>query len=237
MRPLLLAGVLLVACSDVDGGVLPDAASADVAAEAVGDGGLAAVSLRSLLAARWPDNRAVRVVFHGHSVPAGYHRTPEVRPFDSYPLLTLGRLKDRHPDAQIDVVVTARAGEASVAGAARFARDVLPLRADVVVVDYGLNDRKAPEGAREAWRSMALAARGAGARVVYVTPTGSLTSGVTERAALIRAWAAEDGAVLADVTAEWPADPAPFLAETNHPNRAGHEIAARVLAQAVEEIP
>ncbi|MEL7483055.1 MAG: SGNH/GDSL hydrolase family protein, partial [Planctomycetota bacterium] len=32
-----------------------------------------------LLEAEWPNNRTVRVVFHGHSVPAGYFQTPEIR--------------------------------------------------------------------------------------------------------------------------------------------------------------
>lgn len=48
----------------------------------------------------FPD-RAINLVFHGHSVPAGYHRTPEVKPFDSYPHLLAVRLKERFPHADV----------------------------------------------------------------------------------------------------------------------------------------
>jgi hypothetical protein len=43
------------------------------------------------LCADWPENRAIYIVFHGHSVPAGYHRAPEVKPFDSYPHMVFQR--------------------------------------------------------------------------------------------------------------------------------------------------
>ena len=41
----------------------------------------------------WPKNRTINLVFHGHSVPTGYQKTPEVRTFESYP--QLGEIKKR----------------------------------------------------------------------------------------------------------------------------------------------
>ena len=34
--------------------------------------------LREELTKTWPDNRAIHIVCHGHSVPAGYFATPTV---------------------------------------------------------------------------------------------------------------------------------------------------------------
>ena len=45
------------------------------------------------------------------------------------------------PHAVLNVIVTAIGGEDSIAGAARFERDVLALRPAVVTIDYALNDR------------------------------------------------------------------------------------------------
>ena len=30
------------------------------------------------LSKQWPDNRTLNIVFHGHSVPSGYFKTPAV---------------------------------------------------------------------------------------------------------------------------------------------------------------
>ena len=35
----------------------------------------------------WPKNRTINLVFHGHSVPAGYFKTPVVNTLASYPYL------------------------------------------------------------------------------------------------------------------------------------------------------
>jgi hypothetical protein len=39
-----------------------------------------------LAAVRWPKNRTLTIVSHGHSVPAGYTRAGLVRTFDAYQL-------------------------------------------------------------------------------------------------------------------------------------------------------
>src|SRR6478609_180133 len=89
----------------------------------------------------WPANRAVNVVCHGHSVPAGYFATPRVDAANAYPRLLHDLLLARFPFAVINVVVTAIGGETSEGGAARFEREVLCHRPDVLTIDYALNDR------------------------------------------------------------------------------------------------
>src|SRR3954467_10042249 len=99
--------------------------------------------LEALLRVDWPRNRTVNIVVHGHSVPAGYFETPEVRSLEAYPALLRNDLARRFPHAVINVIVTAIGGENSVAGAARFEKDVLSHQPDLVLIDYALNDRRA----------------------------------------------------------------------------------------------
>lgn len=192
----------------------------------------------------WPENRTINLVFHGHSVPAGYHETPEVKPFESYPLMAMRRIQKANPHAVINSVITAIGGEDSKKGATRFKKDVLSMRPDVIFIDYALNDRRLPEPEVEkAWRSMAKEAKAEGVPVVFVTPTGARNVNYGEpgepleiRAAIIRKVAAEEGIPVADVFAAWKAaldrgvKQDSLLAQANHPNKKGHEIAARVIA-------
>ena len=41
--------------------------------------------IRRELQKKWPDNRTVNLVFHGHSVPSGYANTPNVKTLQAYP--------------------------------------------------------------------------------------------------------------------------------------------------------
>jgi acyl-CoA thioesterase I len=208
-------------------------------------------ALTEKLTAKWPGNRTVNLVFHGHSVPAGYHRTPEVKPFDSYPHLVHRLVKDRHPHAVVNAIVTAIGGENSVSGAKRFAADVLTHRPDLVFIDYGLNDRRLPPGQVEAaWRAMAREGKAAGVPVVFVTPTGDSKARagdpadpLNQRAELIRRIAAAEGVAVADVAAAWQAELArgtaedDLLSQFNHPNHRGHELAAAVIAATILPSP
>jgi len=138
-------------------------------------------SLVERLSTAWPDNEAVNIVCHGHSVPAGYFRTPRVQTLDSYPQLLLAALKSAFPFAIINVIVTARGGEASNSGAARFADQVLCHRPALVTIDYSLNDRAIGlEAALQSWIAMIEAARAAGAEVVLLTPTPDQTARLEE---------------------------------------------------------
>jgi len=200
-------------------------------------------NLRAELVKTWPKNRSIRIVFHGHSVPAGYFRTPTVRTFDAYPSLFHRSLCDRYPTAVIDVSVTAIGGENSVLGAKRFERDVLSQTPDLVFIDYGLNDRgMGLKAASEAWRSMILACKNASVPMVLLTPTPDANEDlfnddapVAQHAAQIRQLAAELGVLLIDSHEAFRTKVRngesleSLMAQGNHPNRAGHEIVAELL--------
>jgi acyl-CoA thioesterase-1 len=191
----------------------------------------------------WPENRLLNVVCHGHSVPSGYFQTPEIRTFESYPHLLHRWLCRRFPHASINVIVTAIGGETSAKGAARFARDVLPHRPDVITIDYALNDRgDGLECARRAWSEMIRAAQAAGVPVILLTPTPDQAASLEDpadplmqHAAQVRALAGEFGTGLVDSLALFrervaAGVPLPALMSSgNHPNLRGHRLVARAL--------
>lgn len=191
----------------------------------------------------WPGNRTVNIVIHGHSVPAGYFKTPEVRSLEAYPHLVRAELARRFPQAVINVIVTAKGGEDSIRGAERFERDVLSAQPDVVLIDYALNDRGAGLAkSREMWTRMIQAAKERGARVILMTPTPDLASrlgnpedSLETHAAQVRRLAAEFEVGLADSLAAFKraAESQPMtelMSQRNHPNGAGHRlVAAEVL--------
>jgi acyl-CoA thioesterase-1 len=76
--------------------------------------------IKNELQKKWPQNRTINLVFHGHSVPSGYFKTPDVRTLDAYPQLVLQELKKKYPMAVINVITTAIGGENSTNGARRF---------------------------------------------------------------------------------------------------------------------
>lgn len=186
----------------------------------------------------WPDNRTVNIVCHGHSVPAGYFVTPRVEALQAYPHLLRAGLHARFPLAVLNVIVTAIGGEDAERGAARFARDVLSLRPDVVTIDYALNDRRIGlVRARAAWGSMIEQAKAHGIPVLLCTPTWDLSAKLDrpddplrQHAEQIRQLAAEYEVGLADSLAAFQARvaagtaAADLMAQVNHPNRAGHEL-------------
>lgn len=199
-----------------------------------------------VMTTHWPENRAVHIVCHGHSVPAGYFATPRVDTLAAYPHLLRVGLAERFPYAVANVIVSAIGGESSVPGAARFAADVLRHRPDVVTIDYGLNDRGLGlDAARAAWEQMIAAADDAGARVLLLTPTPDRTQRadapederrpLREHAEQIRHLADEHGLGLVDSLAAADTyiaaggDLVDLLSWSNHPNRAGHELVARAL--------
>ncbi len=128
--------------------------------------------LIDLFEAEWPKNRTVTIVCHGHSVPAGYFKTPEVRTFEAYPHLLHQAIKRTYPKAVVNVIVTAIGGENSESGAKRFTRDVLSLRPDVVTIDYSLNDRGIGlDPAKAAWEEMIQSAKKSGVKVILLPPS------------------------------------------------------------------
>ncbi|MCJ1702329.1 SGNH/GDSL hydrolase family protein [Rathayibacter sp. VKM Ac-2926] len=211
--------------------------------------GLAAVI--AALELTWPGNRAVNLVFHGHSVPAGYFATPLIDRRASYPHVVAGRLAERHPHAVLNAIVTAVGGEHSESGARRMG-EVLGHRPDVVVLDYALNDRAIGlDRAGRAWESMIDSVLGAGAVPVLVTPSPDLTADPTDpadelvrHAEQIRGLAERDGVLLADpfrvfLGLHERGEPlAGLMSQVNHPNGRGHAIiAAEILALFAETEP
>lgn len=192
----------------------------------------------SALDLKWPKNRAMTIVCHGHSVPAGYAKTPHVDTFVAYPHLLHRAVKEAHPYAVVNVIVTAIGGENSQSGAARFAKDVLPLKPDVVLIDYGLNDRRLPlETSARCWQQMIDEAKAAGAKVILLTPTGDTSAkmldendALTKQAVQIRALAEKNGVGLADsyrAYQDWlraGKNLADLMSQVNHPNAAGHAL-------------
>lgn len=197
-------------------------------------------NLRVQLGKKWPDNKTVNIVFHGHSVPAGYARTPVVNTLHAYPHLTLCGLKERYPNAVVNVITTAIGGEQSEQGAERFEAEVLTHRPDVLLIDYALNDRTIGlERSEKAWRQMIEAALGRGVKVILLTPTPDLSEDIlaedgrlAAHAGLIRRLAAEYHVGLADVYAAFRARAEAgeqislYMSQVNHPNALGHSVAA-----------
>lgn len=226
---LLLLPLALVAAEPADGKAI---AASDYLAPVVTE-----------LERAWPKNRTVNIVAHGHSVPAGYFRTPTVDTFNAYPALLHRALKARFPLAVANVIVTAIGGENSVQGAARFERDVLTHRPDVVLIDYALNDRgPGLAAARAAWVAMIEKAQAAGVKIILLTPTGDTRSKLADpadplhqHAAQIRALAAEYHVGLVDSLALFQAEIArgtsleALMSQVNHPNARGHQLVADAL--------
>lgn len=193
-----------------------------------------------------PDNRTVNIVFHGHSVPSGYRAAPLVSPFDSYPHLFHRDLHARYPNATVNVITTSIGGENSIQGAARFQQDVFKHKPDLIFIDYALNDRSQNATQVEAaWRSMVTAAKTAGVPVILCTPTGDTREDLSDPANplrvladMIRRIATEENVLLADVSAAWVAalqsgtNQNDLHSTANHPNAAGHRIAADAIFQA-----
>jgi lysophospholipase L1-like esterase len=200
--------------------------------------------LLDLMALKWPDNRTVNIVCHGHSVPAGYFATPYVNTLEAYPARLHRLITERFPFAVVNVIVTAIGGESSPAGAARFDREVLCHRPDLVTIDYGLNDRgPGLAEAERAWRSMIEAALERGRKVILLTPTWDRSFFARDEnwnllgahAAQIRTLADSYGVGLADSFTIFSErvrrdeDLVGLLSHVNHPSARGHQLVAEAL--------
>jgi hypothetical protein len=196
-------------------------------------------SIKSELKIQWPKNRTIRIVFHGHSVPAGYFKTPVVNSMESYPNLTHKKLSIIYPNAVISPIVTAIGGEQSESGSARFEKDVLLLNPDLIFIDYSLNDRSLGlKRAKMAWEGMIERALEKKIKVVLLTPTPDLSEDILDdetslakHSQQVRALAEEYKVGLVDsyqvfksLAAEQ--DLKSYMAQGNHINELGHDIVA-----------
>jgi lysophospholipase L1-like esterase len=189
---------------------------------------------------QWPRNKTINMVFHGHSVPAGYFKTPLVNTFDSYPYLVLKELKKHYPYAVINIINTSIGGEESNAGAKRFKSQVLPHQSDVLFIDYALNDRRIGlDEAKKAWEKMIKKALKKNIKIILLTPSPDkkleLLADDTildQHAEQIRALAEKYHVGLADSYAIFKKEIkagqvlSELMSQGNHPNEKGHSLIA-----------
>lgn len=194
--------------------------------------------LKSEMKIEWPKNRTINIIFHGHSVPSGYFKTPQVNTMEAYPNLLLKKLKTVYPFVVVNIIVTAIGGENSVQGAERFEREVLILRPDLILIDYGLNDRVCGlEKAYVAWNKMIKFAKDKGIKVILLTPSpdqsvnnADADNELKKYADQIRKIAAENQIGLADSYQAFSFlytnknQLSKYMSQVNHPNELGHKL-------------
>ena len=201
--------------------------------------------LKNELQKQWPGNRTINLVFHGHSVPAGYFKTPQVNTLSAYPNLFLNKLKSIYPYAVVNIIVPAVGGENSIKGAGRFERDVLVHYPDVVFIDYALNDRRAGlEEAYKAWTQMIKQAKDRSIKVILLTPSpvqsvnyNSPDNELKKHTNQIIRLATENQVALVDSYKAFEflysnkEQLAKYMSQVNHPNKLGHEIIANEIME------
>lgn len=194
---------------------------------------------------RFPVNRTINIVFHGHSVPTGYWSAQEVHTLESYPHLLLQQLKKTYPYAVINIITTSIGGEWAEKGQARFASDVLPHKPDVVIIDYALNDLGIGlERSYTAWSKMIEEAQANHIKVILLTPSPDQRENITDEnnrlaqhAEQIRKLATESGVGLSDPFSRFQqiarkkGSVRKYMSHINHPNKKGHQIIADELFQ------
>ncbi len=179
-------------------------------------------------------------MFHGHSVPAGYFKTPVVNTLEAYPSQVLRALKAEYPFAVINIINTSIGGENSESGAERFETEVLNHRPDVLFIDYALNDQGIRlERAKIAWEKMISAALKRGIKIILLSPSPDQrvnileTNNVLEQhTRQIENLAEKYNLGLADsyglfrqkVLSGEPITK--FMSQVNHPNGNGHALIA-----------
>lgn len=196
--------------------------------------------IKTALQKEWPKNRTVNIVFHGHSVPAGYFKTPVVNTLSAYPNLVLQKIKTSYPLAVVNVIVTAIGGENSVRGAARFKKDVLTHHPDLIFIDYALNDRGLGlEKSYVAWNKMIKMAKGKGIKVILLTPSpdqkvnfADPENDLKKHTDQICRLAAENQVGIVDTYKAFEflypdkEKLRQYMSQVNHPNEKGHELIA-----------
>ena len=237
---MLTTGALSVSAADQQ----PAVANPVSTTQPTVDAGNYMQDIHILLNTKWPKSRRINIVCHGHSVPAGYFKTPNVSTMNAYPHLLHELICKAYPFAVTNVIVTSIGGENAISGAKRFQADVLALRPDVITIDYALNDRRPGlKPAREAWSQMITAAKAANIKVILLTPTPDQAAKMDDpndpinlHAQQIRELASEFQVGLVDSTKIFQDyihvgnKLESVMSQVNHPNRQGHEMVARAIA-------
>ncbi len=200
--------------------------------------------IKSELKKEWPKNRTINLVFHGHSVPAGYFKTPVVNTFDSYPMQVLKIVKKKYPFAVINIINTSIGGENSLSGEKRLDSTVLNHHPDVLFIDYALNDRSAGlDKAAKAWSTMIEKALKRNIKVILLTPSPdqrvdilSPDNELEKHALQIKALAKKYDVGLIDSYEEFrnkviSGEPITnYMSQVNHPNQKGNYLIANKIA-------
>jgi acyl-CoA thioesterase I len=196
--------------------------------------------IKTELKKEWPENRTINLVFHGHSVPAGYFNTPTVKTFESYPYQLLKQLKSNYPFAVINIINTSIGGENSISGEQRFESDVLIHRPDALFIDYALNDRSVGlDKSKEAWEKMIQKSLDKGIKIILLTPSPDQSENILDPnvslekyAQQIRDLSCKFGVGLVDSyeifkrIAVFGDTLSNYMAQSNHPNEKGHLLIA-----------
>lgn len=186
----------------------------------------------------WPKNKTINLVFHGHSVPAGYFKTPNVNTLQSYPYQVLEQLKSLYPLAVINIINTAIGGENSINGEKRFKKDVINHHPDVIFIDYSLNDRGLGlEKSRIAWEKMIKLALRKNIKVILLTPSPDMgvnildsTTVLNQHAEQVKSLSSKYNVGLIDIYALFKEKATSgegiinYMSQINHPNEKGHRL-------------
>lgn len=192
---------------------------------------------------QWPDNKRIHLVFHGHSVPAGYFKTPQVNLLAAYPHLVYQEIAEHYPYAVINVITTAIGGENSISGAGRFEKEVLNHCPDVLFIDYALNDRGIGiEASEKAWRNMIEKSLSLGIKIILLTPTPDWSESIlsplaplAEYSEMIRKLATEykiglvDSYALFKEKVQEGEELKDYMSQVNHLNEKGHKVVAEAI--------
>jgi arylsulfatase A-like enzyme/lysophospholipase L1-like esterase len=189
---------------------------------------------------KWPKNRIINLVFHGHSVVAGYASTPNIITFQSYPMLVLQKVTEKYSTVPVNCIRTAIGGENSEQGEKRFDSTVLNHQPDVLFIDYAVNDRYIGiERAQAAWEAMIKRALAKNIKTILLTPTPDLNEDIKSDDAplqkhnsMIIALAKKynlpviDSYQIFKKMALAGVDLKQYMAQNNHPNEKGHQLVA-----------
>jgi lysophospholipase L1-like esterase len=192
---------------------------------------------------KWPNNRTINLVFHGHSVPSGYFATPNINSVNAYPFLVFKAVSNQYNTATINSINTAIGGENSEQGAARFETTVLNHQPDVLFIDYALNDRGIGlVRAKAAWSAMIQKALAKQIKVVLLTPTPDLKENMfddntplQQYANQIIALGKQYNVAVVDAYSSFKQllmegkDLQEYMAQNNHPNAQGHQVVASAI--------
>lgn len=194
--------------------------------------------IKTELKKEWPKNRTINLVFHGHSVPAGYFKTPIVNTLESYPFQLLKELKVNYPFAVINIINTSIGGENSLNGQKRFKSDVLIHKPDVLFIDYALNDRGIGlDKSYDSWSRMINKALNEDIKIILLTPSPDQRVDILipnnelehyaeqikrlskeKRIGLIDSYKLfKDKVLLGDSISM-------YMSQVNHPNKKGHQL-------------